>query len=42
MYGLREAQFLLGFLFKYTFHQGVNLRNYLLLIIDQRYYSLFN
>ena len=42
MYGLREDEFLLGFLFKYTFHQGVNLGNYFLLIIDQRYSSLFN
>ena len=41
MYGLRENQFLLGVLLKYTFHQGVNLGNYILLIIDQRYYSLF-
>ena len=41
MYGLRDNQFLLGFLFKYTFHQGVNLGNYFLLIIDQIYYSLF-
>ena len=41
MYGLREDQFILGFLFKCTFHQGVNFGNYLLLNIDQRYYSLF-
>ena len=41
MYGLRDDQFLLGFFFKYTFHHGINLGNYLLLIIDQKYYSLF-
>ena len=41
MYGLRDDQFVLKFLLKYTFHKGVNLGNYLLLIIDQRYSSLF-
>ena len=32
MYELRDDQFLLGFIFKYTFSQGVNLGNYFLYI----------